>query len=139
MIVLGAPGDCRLMREEIFGPILPIVPYAELDDALAYVNERPRPLALYCFDRDARRIERVLTGTVAGGVTINDTIFHIAQESLPFGGVGPSGMGEYHGREGFEAFSKRKAVFRQSRLNTMGLFKPPYGKRFERLVNFLLR
>jgi acyl-CoA reductase-like NAD-dependent aldehyde dehydrogenase len=139
MIVLGAPGDCRLMREEIFGPILPIVPYAELDDALAYVNERPRPLALYCFDRDARRIDRVLTGTVAGGVTINDTILHIAQESLPFGGVGPSGMGEYHGREGFEAFSKRKAVFRQSRLNTMGLFKPPYGKRFERLVNFLLR
>jgi acyl-CoA reductase-like NAD-dependent aldehyde dehydrogenase len=139
MIVLGAPGDCRLMREEIFGPILPIVPYAELDDALAYVNERPRPLALYCFDRDARRIDRVLTGTVAGGVTINDTILHIAQESLPFGGVGPSGMGEYHGREGFEAFSKRKAVFRQSRLNTMGLFKPPYGKRFERLVDFLLR
>jgi hypothetical protein len=72
-------------------------------------------------------------------VTINDTILHIAQESLPFGGVGPSGMGEYHGREGFEALSKRKAVFRQSRFNTMGLFKPPYGKRFERLVNFLLR
>jgi len=139
MIVLGAPGDCRLMREEIFGPILPVVPYAGLDEALAYVNERPRPLALYYFDRDARRIDRVLTGTVAGGVTINDTILHIAQESLPFGGVGPSGMGEYHGREGFEAFSKRKAVFRQSRLNTMGLFKPPYGRRFERLVDFLLR
>ena len=139
MIVLGAPGDCRLMREEIFGPILPVVPYEALDDALAYVNERPRPLALYYFDRDARRIDRVLTGTAAGGVTINDTILHIAQESLPFGGVGPSGMGEYHGREGFEAFSKRKAVFRQSRLNTMGLFKPPYGKRFERLVDFLLR
>jgi acyl-CoA reductase-like NAD-dependent aldehyde dehydrogenase len=139
VIVLGAPGDCRLMREEIFGPILPVVPYERLDDALAYVNERPRPLALYYFDRDAPRIERVLTGTVAGGVTINDTILHIAQERLPFGGVGPSGMGRYHGREGFETFSSRKAVFRQSRLNTIGLFKPPYGRRFERLLDFLLR
>jgi acyl-CoA reductase-like NAD-dependent aldehyde dehydrogenase len=97
------------MREEIFGPILPVVPYRGLDGALAYVNARPRPLALYYFDRDARRIDRVLTDTVAGGVTINDTILHIAQEDLPFGGVGPSGMGEYHGRAGFEAFSKRKA------------------------------
>jgi acyl-CoA reductase-like NAD-dependent aldehyde dehydrogenase len=116
-----------------------VVPYEAFDDALAYVNERPRPLALYYFDRDEARITRVLTGTVAGGVTINDTILHIAQENLPFGGVGPSGMGQYHGREGFEAFSKPKAVFRQSRLNTMGLFKPPYGKRFERLIEFLLR
>jgi acyl-CoA reductase-like NAD-dependent aldehyde dehydrogenase len=139
LVVLGVPEDCRLMREEIFGPILPVVPYARLDDALAYVNARPRPLALYYFDHDARRIDRVLTGTVAGGVTINDTILHIAQESLPFGGVGPSGMGRYHGREGFETFSKQKAVFRQSRLTAIGLFNPPYGKRFERLVEFLLR
>ncbi len=138
-LVLGAPDDCRLMREEIFGPVLPVVPYGALDDALAYVNARPRPLALYYFDRDARRIDRVLTETVAGGVTINDTILHIAQESLPFGGVGASGMGEYHGRAGFDTFSKRKAVFRQSRLSTIGLFKPPYGRRFERLVAFLLR
>jgi acyl-CoA reductase-like NAD-dependent aldehyde dehydrogenase len=139
VIVLGAPDDCRVMREEIFGPILPVVPYASLDGALAYVNARPRPLSLYYFDRDEGRITQVLTGTVAGGVTINDTILHIAQESLPFGGVGPSGMGQYHGRAGFETFSKQKAVFRQSRLNAMGLFKPPYGKRFERLVGFLLR
>jgi acyl-CoA reductase-like NAD-dependent aldehyde dehydrogenase len=138
-IVLGAPDDCRVMREEIFGPILPVVPYAMLDDALAYVNARPRPLALYYFDRDQARIARVLTSTVAGGVTINDTILHITQESLPFGGVGSSGMGRYHGRAGFETFSKGKAVFRQSRLNVIGLFKPPYGKRFERLVGFLLR
>ena len=81
----------------------------------------------------------MLTETVAGGVTINDTILHIAQDDLPFGGVGPSGMGQYHGRDGFDTFSKRKGVFRQARLNTMGLFKPPYGKRFERLVSFLLR
>jgi acyl-CoA reductase-like NAD-dependent aldehyde dehydrogenase len=138
-IVRGAPEDCAVMREEIFGPILPVVPYATLDEALAYVNARPRPLALYYFDRDEARIGRVLAGTVAGGVTINDTILHIAQDDLPFGGVGASGMGEYHGRAGFDAFSKRKAVFRQARLNAMGLFKPPYGKRFERLVDFLLR
>jgi len=138
-IVRGAPEDARLMREEIFGPILPVVPYDDFDDALRYVNARPRPLALYHFDRDERRIERVLVETVAGGVTINDTILHIAQDDLPFGGVGPSGMGQYHGRDGFDAFSKRKGVFRQARLNAIGLFKPPYGKRFERLVNFLVR
>jgi acyl-CoA reductase-like NAD-dependent aldehyde dehydrogenase len=138
-LLLGAPESCRVMREEIFGPILPLVPYADLDAALAYVNARPRPLALYCFDRDAARVRRVLTETVAGGVTINDTILHIAQDDLPFGGVGASGMGQYHGRDGFHAFSKQKGVFRQSRWNAMALFKPPYGKTFERLVAFLLR
>jgi coniferyl-aldehyde dehydrogenase len=116
-----------------------VVPYADFDAALAYVNARPRPLALYCFDRDAARIRRVLTGTVSGGVTLNDTILHIAQDDLPFGGVGPSGMGHYHGYDGFLALSKQKGVFRQSRLNAMALFKPPYGKTFERLVGFLLR
>jgi coniferyl-aldehyde dehydrogenase len=138
-IVRGAPDDCRVMREEIFGPILPVVPYGDVEEAVRYVNARPRPLALYYFDHDERRISRVLTGTVAGGVTINDTILHIAQDDLPFGGVGPSGMGQYHGRDGFDTFSKRKGVFRQARLNAMGLFKPPYGKRFDRLVSFLLR
>jgi coniferyl-aldehyde dehydrogenase len=138
-IVRGAPDDSRLMREEIFGPILPVVPYRDFDEALAYVNARPRPLALYHFDRDGSRIARVLTETVTGGVTVNDTILHIAQDDLPFGGVGPSGMGEYHGRDGFDVFSNRKGVFRQARFNTIGLFKPPYGKRFERLVSFLLR
>jgi acyl-CoA reductase-like NAD-dependent aldehyde dehydrogenase len=138
-LLLGTPEACRVMREEIFGPILPVVAYADFDEALAYVNARARPLALYCFDRDAARIRRVLTGTVAGGVTINDTILHIAQDDLPFGGVGASGMGQYHGRDGFHAFSKQKGVFRQSRWNAMALFKPPYGKTFERLVGFLLR
>ena len=138
-LLLDVPDDCRVMHDEIFGPLLPIVAYDAFDAALAYVNARPRPLALYLFERDNRRIDRVLTGCVAGGVTINDTILHIAQDDLPFGGVGPSGMGHYHGREGFLTFSKAKGVFRQSRFNTMGLFKPPYGKTFERLVSFLLR
>jgi coniferyl-aldehyde dehydrogenase len=138
-LLLDVPEDCRVMREEIFGPILPLVAVRDVDEAIQYVNARPRPLALYYFDRDEQRIERVTANTVSGGVTINDTILHIAQESLPFGGVGPSGMGEYHGRAGFDAFSKRKAVFRQARLNAMSWFNPPYGQRFERLVRFLIR
>jgi acyl-CoA reductase-like NAD-dependent aldehyde dehydrogenase len=138
-LVLGAPGDTRLMTEEIFGPILPIVPYREADEAIAYVNARPRPLALYVFDHDSAAIDRIIAQTVSGGVTVNETILHIAQDDLPFGGVGPSGMGEYHGRAGFETFSKRKAVFRQARLNGLKLFRPPYGKRFERLMRLLSR
>ena len=138
-LVLDAPPDSRLMRDEIFGPLLPVVPYTSLDDAIAYVNARPRPLALYVFDHDRAAIDRVLERTVSGGVTVNETILHVAQEDLPFGGVGPSGMGEYHGRAGFETFSKRKAVFYQSRLNGLGLLRPPYGKRFAALVKLLLR
>jgi acyl-CoA reductase-like NAD-dependent aldehyde dehydrogenase len=136
LLVAQDPG-LRVMREEIFGPLLPVVPYRETADAIAYVNARPRPLALYVFDRDEAAIGRVLDETVSGGVTVNETILHIAQDDLPFGGVGPSGMGEYHGRAGFETLSKRKAVFRQPRLNLLGLFRPPYGARFERLMRWL--
>ena len=96
-------------------------------------------LALYVFDHDRAAVERVLAETVSGGVTVNETLLHIAQEELPFGGVGPSGMGEYHGRAGFETFSKRKAVFHQSRFNALKLLRPPYGARFERLVRLLTR
>jgi acyl-CoA reductase-like NAD-dependent aldehyde dehydrogenase len=138
-IVLDAPADTRLMTEEIFGPLLPVVAYDTLDEAIAYVNARPRPLALYVFDHDRAAIDSVLERTVSGGVSVNETIMHIAQEELPFGGVGPSGMGEYHGHAGFDTFSKRKAVFHQSRLNGLKLFRPPYGKRFASLVKLLLR
>ena len=138
-LVVGAPDDTRLMREEIFGPLLPLVPYRTTDEAIAYVNARPRPLALYVFDHDRAAIDAVIARTVSGGVGVNETIVHIAQEELPFGGVGPSGMGEYHGRAGFDTFSKRKAVFHQSRLNGLALFRPPYGPRFEALVKLLLR
>ncbi|HNL98806.1 MAG TPA: coniferyl aldehyde dehydrogenase [Accumulibacter sp.] len=137
--LLDLPADLRIMREEIFGPLLPLLPYADMDQAIAFVNQRPRPLALYYFDNDRARIARVLDQTVSGGVTVNDTILHIAQDDLPFGGVGPSGMGCYHGFAGFETFSVRKAVFRQSRLSAVGLFKPPYGKLFARLTGLLLR
>jgi aldehyde dehydrogenase (NAD+)/coniferyl-aldehyde dehydrogenase len=139
VLLLDPPAHLGLMRDEIFGPLLPIVPYDALDDAIAYVNARPRPLALYVFARQRGETRAVLDGTVAGGATVNDVILHIAQEELPFGGVGASGMGRYHGRAGFDTFSNRKGVFRQARLNGMGLFRPPYGPRFEALVRLLLR
>jgi coniferyl-aldehyde dehydrogenase len=139
LALLGVSEDMRVMQDEIFGPLLPVLPYADLDAAIAYVNSHPRPLALYHFENDGARRDRVLEETVAGGVTVNDTILHIAQENLPFGGVGPSGMGHYHGIEGFKTFTKQKAVFYQSRLNGMSLFNPPYGALFERLTRFLLR
>lgn len=139
LLLLQVPDTAQVMQEEIFGPLLPLVTYRDLEAALTYVNARPRPLALYYFDNAPARIERVLDATVAGGVTINDTLLHIAQDDLPFGGVGASGMGCYHGFEGFQTFSAKKAVFRQSRFSGIGLFKPPYGKRFERLLGILLR
>jgi len=138
-LVTGATDSMRLMQEEIFGPILPLLPYRTLDEAIAFVNARPRPLALYVFDHDRAAIRRVLDETISGGVTVNETILHIAQEELPFGGVGSSGMGEYHGRAGFETFSKKKAVFFQPRLNALKFLRPPYGARFAALVKLLAR
>ena len=138
-LLLQVDDTMTVMQEEIFGPLLPIVPYERFEDALAYVNHHDRPLALYLFDHDRKRRETVLQQTVSGGVTVNDTLFHIAQDDLPFGGVGPSGLGHYHGHEGFLTFSKLKPVFHQSRLNGAGLLKPPYGARFERLIRLLLR
>jgi aldehyde dehydrogenase (NAD+)/coniferyl-aldehyde dehydrogenase len=139
LILLQVTDAMQVANEEIFGPILPVIPYGSLDDAIRYVETRPRPLALYLFARGRSDIDRVLRETHAGGVTVNDVILHIAQDSLPFGGIGASGMGHYHGREGFLTFSKSKGVFTQSRLSGIGLFNPPFGPRFERLVRFLIR
>lgn len=138
-LILNSTEQMTLMQEEIFGPLLPVISYRQIDEAIAYINGHDRPLALYLFDRDKSRIRQILDQTVAGGVTINDTILHIAQDDLPFGGVGPSGMGQYHGHEGFRTFSKLKPVFYQSRINGMGLFNPPYGKLIDRLLKVLLR
>lgn len=126
--VIGAPDETAVMSEEIFGPILPIVPYDTLDEAIAYINHRDRPLALYWFGEDKAAQERVLSGTIAGGVTVNDTILHLAQDDLPFGGVGASGYGAYHGEAGFLALSKEKPVLKQSRLSAVKLLYPPYGR-----------
>jgi len=137
-LVLHAKDDCVLMQEEIFGPILPIRTYETLDEAIAYVNDHPRPLALYFFDHDQKRIDKVLRETVSGGVSINETMLHVAQDDLPFGGVGPSGTGHYHAREGFDAFTKKKPVFYQSRINGSALLKPPYGKNIDFALKMLL-
>ena len=118
--------------------MLPVVAYRSLDEAIEYVNARPRPLALYYFDRNSKRVEAVLARTTSGGVTVNDTILHIAQNELPFGGVGPSGMGSYHGFDGFQTFSKKKGVFLQSRFTTLGFLRPPYGALARRVTDFLI-
>jgi coniferyl-aldehyde dehydrogenase len=139
VIVTGAPQQTALMQEEIFGPLLPLVPYDTLDEALRYVNTRARPLALYLYADDARTVARVTHETVAGGMSVNDTLMHIAAEGLPFGGVGASGMGAYHGYEGFATFSQMKPVFTQARLNGRGLIAPPYGRLFNALIKLMMK
>ena len=130
---------CDLMQEEIFGPWLPVVTYDAFEQALNFVASRPSPLALYLFDDNARRKQQTLERCPAGGVTFNDTLFHIAQPHLPFGGVGPSGMGAYHGESGFRLFSRMTPIFHQSRLNGTSLLNPPYESRFKWLLKQLIR
>lgn len=136
-LLIGAHDDMAAMREEIFGPVLPIETYSTLDEAIAKINSRPRPLALYAFGGDAAVRERVLRETVAGGVTLNDTLWHFSNEALPFGGVGASGIGAYHGERGFLAFTHEKAVFSQPRYALTRLLNPPYGRRFEAVLKML--
>ena len=138
-LVAGAGDDAAIMHDEIFGPVLPVVGYDTLDDALRYVNERPRPLALYWFGSDARRRDQVLHGTIAGGVTVNGCLTHFAQEAQPFGGVGESGNGTYHGEYGFRTFSKEKPVYYQSRHGLLPLLLPPYGRRLDLVLAWFKR
>jgi coniferyl-aldehyde dehydrogenase len=138
-LVLRANDTMAVMREEIFGPILPIETYASVDDAIAKINARPHPLAFYYFGRDGMRAGKVLAETIAGGVTINDTLWHFAHKNLPFGGVGASGIGAYHGEASFLAFTHRKPVFVQPRLSASKLLYPPYGAVFEKVLSMLRR
>jgi len=138
-LVLDPPQETRLMREEIFGPVLPILEYDGVDEAIARVRAGDHPLALYWFGHDAGARERILSETLSGGVTVNDCLWHIGQEDQPFGGVGASGMGAYHGEWGFNTFSKLKPVFHQARFNGTVLFRPPYGRTFERILGLLKR
>ena len=133
-LVLNVTDEMKIMQEEIFGPLLPVIPYQTLDQALSYVNERDRPLALYFFGYDKREQDHVLAQTHSGGVCLNDTLLHVAQDDMPFGGVGPSGMGHYHGHEGFLTFSKAKGVFSKPRFNAARVIYPPYGKSLQKLV-----
>jgi coniferyl-aldehyde dehydrogenase len=138
-VITGVTDDMRIMQEEIFGPILPVVSYRNIDEAIAYVNAHPRPLALYFFGGLGPNRQKVLSRTLSGDVTINNTLMHYAQESLPFGGVGSSGFGAYHGVDGFKTLSHAKGVFDQGRWSLNGLLRPPYGRFANAILKLLLR
>ena len=138
-VVLGVTDEMKIAHEEIFGPILPIFGYGNIDDAITYVNARPRPLALYYFGGDDADRRKVLDRTTSGNVTINGTIMHVAQDDLPFGGVGASGMGAYHAVEGFRTLSHAKGIFEQGRWNFIELLRAPFGSRADTLLKFFLR
>ena len=133
-IVLNPTEDMQIMQEEIFGPVLPVKTYSNVSESVDYINSKDRPLGLYYFGKDKKEQDFVLNNTTSGGVTVNDVISHIQMEDLPFGGVGPSGMGSYHGHDGFKEFSHAKATYTQSKLNLMKIagLVPPYKKKEEK-------
>jgi coniferyl-aldehyde dehydrogenase len=138
-IVVNAPADCVLLQREIFGPILPIRAYDSLETVIQAINAGPRPLAIYPFSNDRRQVQMLLDRVMSGGVSVNEALFHVAQHDLPFGGVGASGMGHYHGREGFDTFSKLRPVFYQARFSALKLIGPPYGKFATAMLGFLTK
>nr|WP_175282558.1 coniferyl aldehyde dehydrogenase [Gluconobacter morbifer] len=139
VLLLDVTSQMTVMQEEIFGPVLPVLTYRTLDEAIAFINGRPRPLALYYFGDHCSERARVLTRTVSGNVTINGTLLHIAQDDLPFGGVGDSGIGAYHGKEGFMALTHARGVYRQGRFNAATLLQPPFGKLTDVITDLILR
>ncbi len=139
-LVLNPTEDMAVMQEEIFGPILPVMEYAETGDAVAYINKHDRPLGLYYFGEDAAEKDMVLNATTSGGVTVNDVVMHVAQEDLPFGGVGPSGMGSYHGHDGFLEFSHKKSVYTQMSSEViLKMLRPPYGEKFRKQIQGMIK
>jgi coniferyl-aldehyde dehydrogenase len=137
-LVIEPGEELGVMREEIFGPVLPVKSYGRIEEAIEYVNRRPRPLALYYFGKDAKQRDEVLTKTLSGGVSVNDTLLHVLIEALPFGGIGASGIGAYHGEIGFQTFSHRKGVFLQSRFNGAKFLRPPFGRITALVLKLLL-
>jgi len=138
-LVLNPTDDMTIMQEEIFGPLLPVKSYENIDEVIGYVTSRDRPLGFYFFTNDKGLEEKLLYRTISGGVTINNCVLHVAQHDLPFGGIGASGMGQYHGYEGFLEFSKLRPVFRNPRLSLLHLLYPPYGRRHKFMLKLLLR
>jgi coniferyl-aldehyde dehydrogenase len=137
-LALAPSLESKVMREEIFGPLLPVIPYADIDEAIAVVRSLPAPLALYWFGDKNARFFRVLERTRAGAVALNETVLHAGVSALPFGGIGASGYGRYHGRAGFESFSHQQVVFEQSRWSLTRLLRPPFGARAERIIQWLV-
>jgi coniferyl-aldehyde dehydrogenase len=138
-LVLNAPEDCTLRTREIFGPVLPVVEYSSIEEPIQAINNRPRPLALYPFSNDKNLIHTLLHRVMSGGVSVNDGLFHVGQHDLPFGGVGDSGMGHYHGYEGFVTFSKMRPVFYQAPFSAVKFLWPPYGKFATKYLDFLTK
>ena len=138
-LVLNVSDDMILLQREIFGPILPVLPYKDQHQVCAYVNQRDRPLAFYPFTNDKRLQTFYLDHVMSGGACVNDALLHPGQHDLPFGGVGASGMGHYHGYEGFATFSKLRPVFYQAGFSAMKLLAPPYGKRATSMLNMILK
>ncbi|MEJ5156470.1 coniferyl aldehyde dehydrogenase [Gluconobacter wancherniae] len=139
VLLLDVTPQMAVMQEEIFGPVLPVLTYRTLDEAIAFINARPRPLALYYFGDNRVDRDRLLKRTVSGNVTVNGTLLHYVQDDLPFGGVGNSGIGGYHGKEGFIALTHARGVYRQGRFNAATLLQPPFGKITDVITNFILR
>jgi len=138
-LVLNMPQGCALQTREIFGPVLPVIGYSALDEVVKKINHAPHPLAFYPFSHDKKIIDQLIKRVTSGGVAVNDALFHAAQHGLPFGGVGESGMGHYHGYEGFVTFSKMRPIFYQTRVSGMRLMWPPYGKLASKYLGFLLK
>lgn len=138
-MVLNVTDDMTIMQDEIFGPLLPVKTYRNLDDVIAYVNGRDRPLGFYVFTNDAATQDKLVYGTISGGVTVNNCMLHVAQHDMPFGGIGSSGMGHYHGYEGFLEFSKLRPVFKNPKLSLLHMFYPPYSKRTRSLLDLLIK
>ena len=138
-VVLNAPENCELRTREIFGPVLPVIGYTNIEDTITAINSGPRPLALYPFSNNKKKIQHLITHVMSGGVTVNDGILHTAQHDMPFGGVGDSGMGHYHGYEGFVTFSKMRPVFYQAPFSAIKFLWPPYGKFATKYLDFLTK
>jgi coniferyl-aldehyde dehydrogenase len=138
-LVLDPDDDMLLMQEEIFGPILPVIPYDNLDEVIDYINKNERPLALYLYSDDKAVQNKVIHNTLSGGMCLNDSMLHVAQHDMPFGGIGNSGMGHYHGEEGFKEFSKLRPIFKQAKKSGILALAPPYGDGFEKMAKLMMK
>ncbi len=138
-LVLNPTDDMKIMQEEIFGPLLPIKSYNNVNEAVDYINDHDRPLGLYYFGNDKAKTSNVVDRTTSGGVTVNDVVMHVAQEDMPFGGIGPSGMGSYHGHDGFLEFSHTKTVFTQSKSKLVEVAAPPYGDKIRKMLKMQIK